>query len=286
MDLPAGAAGKAFRLRPPAEAWTRAMAGVAPATYRILMIHADRDRIKALRFSPKPDLIVGLGDDYHEPPGSADQADGVPLVYPGEIGRVLLDVTLVRTANGPILTRYKPVPLQGSKSAPEAMRDKEVLAIIQGHRKTVQELGMLEELANQRTLPNGLRYVGAKACAECHTDENDKCAKHAHSHAWQTLIDAEKREGWPVTHYPECVSCHVVGYGSKSGFVSPQKTPGLLNVTCENCHGPGSAHVAAGDGNVKMPQKATVKVCTECHNFEHSPQFDYSKYWPKIAHGK
>ena len=108
--------------------------------------------------------------------------------------------------------------------------------------------------------------------------------KHAHSHAWQTLVDAEKREKWPVTHYPECVSCHVVGYGYKSGFVTPEKTPKLLNVTCENCHGPGSIH--AGDDSKAIPvAKPTSTSCTQCHNFEHSPKFDFTAYWKKIRHG-
>ena len=127
--------------------------------------------------------------------------------------------------------------------------------------------------------------MGGSECAECHDDDADKCKEHAHSRAWQTLIDAEKREKWPVTSNPECVSCHVVGYGYKSGFVNPKKTPELLNVTCENCHGPGSLHSA--EETVPMPApKPGPKVCTECHNFEHSPKFDYTEYWKKILHGQ
>jgi hypothetical protein len=142
---------------------------------------------------------------------------------------------------------------------------------------------MLERLASQQSLPNGLEYIGSKSCADCHEEDSETCAKHAHSHAWKTLIDAEKREGWPVTHYPECVSCHVVGYGQKSGFISPKKTPELLNVTCENCHGPGNKHVET-DGDWPM-QAVEVKTCTACHNFEHSPKFDYGKYWKMMEHG-
>ena len=26
-------------------------------------------------------------------------------------------------------------------------------------------------------------------------------------------------------------------------------------------------------------------VCTQCHDFEQSPDFDYSKRWPLIQHG-
>ena len=284
MRLPEGAKRpRASSCCPPKQGWKRALEGVDPATYRVVMIHADRDAIRKLRFTPKPDLIVAVSDDYVEPPSRADEAHGVPMVYTGEHGRILVDVTLARTPQGPVLTRYKRVLLEASKTAPNAMRDGTALAKILGHRNMVRDVGMLEMLANQRAIPGGLTYVGGKRCAECHEDEDTTCGKHAHSRAWQTLVDAEKREGWPVTHYPECVSCHVVGYGEKSGFVTPKQTPKLLNVTCENCHGPGSAH--ADDDSKPMPHKPSVKTCTKCHNFEHSPKFDYQKYWKKITHG-
>ena len=283
MSLPAGTPAKMFKLLPPAAAWQKAMTGVDPASYRILMVHADRETIQKLTLTPKPDLIVAVNHDHVEPKSQVDHANGVPLVYTGVHGRVLLDLTLTRSSNGPMITRLKPVPLKGSLTAPSAMRDKTTSAVILGHRQTVKEDGMLERLASQQSLPNGLQYVGSESCADCHEDDSDACGKHAHSHAWKTLIDAEKKEGWPVTHYPECVSCHVVGYGQKSGFISPQKTPELLNVTCENCHGPGNKHVKT-DGDWPM-QAVEVKTCTVCHNFEHSPKFDYGKYWQMIEHG-
>lgn len=283
MELPAGETAKKYKLLEPAQAWQRAMKGVAPATFRVLMVHADREVIKTLELSPKPDLIIGVNHDYLEPKSRADEARGVPLVYAGVHGRVLLDVTLTRGAEGPVLTRMKIVPLKGSITAPTAMRDPDASTIILGHRQSVKEDNLLERFASQFELAKGQSYVGSERCADCHEDASDDCGKHSHSHAWKTLIESEKKEGWPVTHYPECVSCHVVGYGYKSGFISPKKTPNLLNVTCENCHGPGKLH-AASDGAVAMA-KVEVKTCTDCHNFEHSPKFDYSKYWKMIMHG-
>ena len=283
MSLPKGERSKNFKLADPVAAWQQAMRGVADNTYRVLMVHADRDAIKALELAPKPDLIIGVNHDYVEPKNKADKANGVPLVYTGVHGRVLLDLTLARGPDGPMLTRIKLVPLKGSSTAPDAMRDKDASAVILGHRQTVKEDNLLARLAGRKELSGGLAYVGGAACADCHEEDSETCAKHAHSHAWKTLIDAQDKEGWPVTHYPECVSCHVVGYGYKSGFLSPKETPELLNVTCENCHGPGSKHVAS-DGDEPM-QKVEVKTCTICHNFEHSPKFDYSKFWEMIKHG-
>jgi Cytochrome c554 and c-prime len=285
MSLPEGDTARHYKLLSPQDGWARAMQGVADETYRIAMIHADREVIGKLQLSPRPDLIIAVNQEYVEPPPRAQSANGVPMVHVGVHGRLLLDITLVRGPDGGVLTRYAPVALKGSRTAKGAMRDKEALAIILGHRETVKEDGMLERLANQRATRNGASYVGAKQCAECHDDEDAQCASHAHSRAWKTLVEAEAREKWPVTSYPECVSCHVVGYGEKSGFVSPKKTKHLLNVTCENCHGPGGKHVASEDA-ADIVGKPSVRTCTACHNFEHSPRFDYTKYWKKIEHGR
>jgi hypothetical protein len=291
MTLPEGETVQGLELLPPAAAWATAMEGVDPESYRIAMVHAPGIEAKKLRLEPPPDLIVCVGPEHAEPPGTADAAGGVPLVHTGSKGRVLLDVTLVRGPDGPMLTRYQPVPLEGSKTAKDAMQDEAALAVIHGHRTEVAEENLLEKMAGQQALAEGQGYVGDQGCAECHDQEAAKCLEHAHSRAWKTLIDAEKREEWPVTKYPECVSCHVVGYGKKTGFITPEKTPKLLNVGCETCHGPGKKHVdeggdpefilGSGDGN-----EWQLRSCLQCHNFEHSPKFEYDSYWKKIEHGK
>ena len=91
------------------------------------------------------------------------------------------------------------------------------------------------------------------------------------------------RYGWPVTHYPDCVTCHVVGYRYQSGFVNPEETPELKDVGCEQCHGPGSKHVE--DDTVKMTTRG-VDSCIECHDFEQSPGFaeSYQQRWKEIEH--
>src|SRR6185312_9998287 len=61
-----------------------------------------------------------------------------------------------------------------------------------------------------------------------------------HSHAYQTLVDAKHPS---LRQYDgECIVCHTVGFGYKSGFTDAIKTPHLENVGCESCHGPGSLH--------------------------------------------
>ena len=119
----------------------------------------------------------------------------------------------------------------------------------------------------------------------------DVWQKSKHAGAWETLERAQKdtdRYGWPVTEYPDCISCHVVGYREKSGFVNHAQTPDLSDVGCERCHGPGSAHVTNPVGNKmgKVGGGFASRVCTECHDFEQTPDFDYNTRWGVIQHGK
>jgi hypothetical protein len=112
-----------------------------------------------------------------------------------------------------------------------------------------------------------------------------------HSHAWQTLVDAEndpKRYGWPVTKYPDCVGCHVVGYGQQTGFVSAEKTPHLQDVGCERCHGPGLDHVQSGGQKAMgiLGGLTPSVMCTQCHDYEQSPDFVYGDRWKVIEHGR
>ena len=86
-------------------------------------------------------------------------------------------------------------------------------------------------------------YVGAKTCAMCHADVAKGFAGNPHA---------------------EMVNLH-----------------GDKGITCENCHGPGSLHVAAGgEGHIFDPAKASpqqvINTCLRCHatvhpNFERSP---------------
>src|SRR5690606_17385946 len=73
------------------------------------------------------------------------------------------------------------------------------------------------------------------------------------SRAYKSLSIGRKgqEKDWiPRIHDPECLACHVTGWDPQeifpydSGFLSEQKSPLLAAQQCENCHGPGSKHVA------------------------------------------
>ncbi|MCC6670853.1 MAG: hypothetical protein IT458_07325 [Planctomycetes bacterium] len=284
----------------PQTAWQRAMAGAAKETFKVLFVHAPPEQIRPLaRLEPRPDLLVGITEAVPEPPREAERASGVPLVFPGSRGRHLLDVWLARGPEGTVVTRYRDLRLEGSQTVPGAMEDHAVREVLAAHRQTVAESGVLEKMANLRPTATGASYAGSAACAGCHTTAYQIWTKTRHGIAWNTLESAERGElkdkagkpryGWPVTRYPDCVGCHTVGYGWKSGFVTAKQTPHLTHVGCESCHGPGSEHILAR--TAKQPAengrmgRADVASCLHCHNSEQTPAFEYKQYWQRIEHG-
>jgi hypothetical protein len=116
-------------------------------------------------------------------------------------------------------------------------------------------------------------YVGMDKCAACHKPATAFWRSTVHASAWKTLVDGGKQADY------KCVGCHVTGYGEVGG-TSLGHTQRFENVQCENCHGPGSAHVA-GKGLEDPPaiQRETPSpVCTRCHNEHHSDTFNYNAY--------
>lgn len=275
----------------PAAAWAKVYEGEPDTKLRIGLVHGSDVQIRKIipDLKPRPDLVIGVDPSYIEPDGAAAMIGDVPLVFTGIRGRVMLDARLWRDGEQPRVA-CETVQLTGSKTLPGGGGDPDVKQVILMHRMNVAEAKVLEQMAEQRPTPNGDTYVGTQQCTSCHPSAAKAWAASKHAHAWQTLVDAEKdpkRYGWPVTKYPDCVGCHVVGYGEKSGFVNYEDTPGLANVGCERCHGPGSGHMLSG-GKKKMGIIGGVlksELCAQCHDFEQSPDFLYGDRWKVIEHG-
>lgn len=288
-----GAADRDVRLLSAADAWRRGLAGCAEATLRVLLVHADPDTVRALAGSlqPAPDLVAGIDDSIAEPPGGPEFVHGVPVVFTGIRGRILCEVALARLPDGPRIG-YSTFPLAGSATKATAGQDLNVRTVLQRHREQVQQERVLQQMAERLPAPGGHRYVGTQRCGECHPSALAAWRDSKHGHAWQTLVLAErddKRYGWPVTAYPDCVACHSTGYGEQSGFRDADTTSHLAAVGCESCHGPGSAHADSAAGAVKMGRVGNglaPLVCIRCHDFEQSPGFDYGTRWAQILHGR
>jgi hypothetical protein len=139
-------------------------------------------------------------------------------------------------------------------------------------------------------------YIGAAKCKMCHNKEltgqqYKLWSESAHAKAWKTLGEAKaleigKKKGIanPQTD-AKCLKCHTIG-------ATADKTLQAEGVSCEACHGPGSAYkspaimkdlAAAKKSGLIVPDK---KLCEKCHNPE-SPTykpFDFASFSKKIAH--
>ena len=153
------------------------------------------------------------------------------------------------------------------------------------------------------------KYVGVAKCKMCHKGAKKgrqyeiwKASKHAK--AYETLKSEEskkiaQKKGLKVPPYeaPECLKCHVTGYGAdKSLFMKSFKIED--GVQCEACHGPGSDYrkmkimkdrkkaIEKGLDPISVSDGSAEKWCRRCHN-EESPVFkgfNFKEMWAKIAH--
>lgn len=148
------------------------------------------------------------------------------------------------------------------------------------------------------------KYIGSEKCAKiCHKKEKkgsqlEIWQKSNHSKAFSVLATPEAKEifknnvgdGDPQKS-EKCLPCHVAGYGlDKSNFAPSYKIED--GVSCEVCHGPGSAYksISIMKNREKFLANGGIlpdeKVCIKCHN-KKSPtfkEFQYEEMVKKIAH--
>jgi 2',3'-cyclic-nucleotide 2'-phosphodiesterase (5'-nucleotidase family) len=129
-------------------------------------------------------------------------------------------------------------------------------------------------LSSQRYQPE--HFVGNQVCARCHQSQAQQWNGTPHARAWRTLVERKKDAT------PDCVPCHVVGFGRAGGFVTEDVTPKMTNVGCENCHGMGTDHNSAIGGTTHRSVAETV--CRGCHDATSSPEFDFAQFRPYIDH--
>ncbi len=128
--------------------------------------------------------------------------------------------------------------------------------------------------ARERDIANS-DFVGNSVCTACHLSAYEIHAKSKHAEAFETLKKKKKEFD------SECIGCHVVGFAEKGGFVSEEKTPQLVGVQCEACHGKRRDHIR--DPKIKSDVKVN---CEACHNSQHSPSFERKSYWERIKHAR
>jgi hypothetical protein len=150
------------------------------------------------------------------------------------------------------------------------------------------------------------QYGGVVTCKPCHLTPKSGAqfkiwSAEKHSKAFETLkTPAAKEVGKKMgiedpSTSDKCLKCHVTGHGVDAKLKGAKLTM-EEGVSCEACHGPGSAYKGQKvmkdifDGKVDGAKHGLVEqseaLCTKCHNKE-SPTykpFDYKAAVAKIAH--
>lgn len=123
----------------------------------------------------------------------------------------------------------------------------------------------------QTVAPAAEDYAWAAACKDCHAKYYEAWDKTKHATALRRLSDGDRTK--------DCVNCHVTG---PKQLLEKDVNAGIQ---CEECHGPGKAHiVAAAAGNAKpghIVRKPSEKMCVDCHS-DKSPHFKFFSY-PALA---
>jgi len=262
----------------------------------VLLAHADMDETLALakRF-PEFRLVVTAGGPP-EPPSKPARVEGSGALLV-EVGEKGMDAVVVGIFDDPEQpTRYQRVPLDSR--FPGTAEMKALLVAYQEELKRAGWSGLgLRSLPHPQSELNG-RFVGSKACKDCHEESYDIWKKTGHAKAYETLVELDP----PRQFDPECISCHVIGWNPQKyypydgGYTSLEETPHLIDVGCESCHGPGGAHVAAESGSdeqlqIKLQEAMVItkeesrqRQCFTCHDGDNSPDFDFDTYWPDVEH--
>jgi len=198
---------------------------------------------------------------------------GTMASYAGEQGQHLGVLRVALASNGKVADAVCSVASLG----PEVREQPVMFKAVKAFEDAYNERMRVEERSARLDVDDDPvdHFVGEQVCARCHATESQQWRTTAHSLAWETLQRVKKDAT------PECIPCHVVGYRKAGGFETGVRSPQLVNVQCENCHGMGTQH---GDDWLER-QKVDEGTCRTCHNQERDPEFDFAAKFPLIVHG-
>lgn len=268
--------------------------------FRILLSHASlEESAKFAQEVPGFDLVItsgGFGEPTYKPepiPGTKSMMIqvGTKGMYAGLVG-------LYNDPKAPI--RYQRIALSSQFEDSNRM-----MKLFHGYQDQLKALDLAGLGLRPLTHASNREFVGTERCGECHTTAHDIWKETGHAKGTDDLVNPPER-GSVARHFdPECISCHVTGWNPQEfhpyqgGFVSVTKTPHMMQNGCENCHGPGSGHVEAEDGDdeslqekmreeMKLPLDRARDKCLECHDIDNSPDFHnegaFEAYWEKVKH--
>jgi hypothetical protein len=272
---------------------------------KILIAHASLDETRDIvkRF-PYFDVVLTSGG-YGEPTYRPETVPGIKtqIVQAGAKGMYAGIVGLFHDVSQPI--RYQRIAL--SSQFEDSPRMLTLFSKYQDELKAKSDDSFAMLGLRPLTHPTQREFVGSEKCGDCHTSAFEIWKNTPHHHATDSIVEPPERS-MPRHFDPECLSCHVTGwnpqkvYPYRTGFVSLELSNHLTGNGCENCHGPGSQHVAAETGDIdttkeeletfrnqmKLTLDRAQDKCLECHDIDNSPDFHktgaFEEYWEKVKH--
>ncbi len=276
-------------LKRPGDVLPRVLAELEPKSdYQVLMVQGPPRMARTLAESyPGFDVVVSTSEYVdvltHDPEminggrtlflqvGQKGKYLGAIGLYPGESERIRPAIVTLNTQfDGPA------APMR------QLIRD--------DYREALRQMGVVADYVRHDYVGGvpGARFVGAETCKSCHPNTFMKWSTTKHARAFESLLHDKKPN---VIYDAECITCHTTGFEYTSGYRSPETTAYLQGNQCENCHGPGSKHIAEPDraeyrtAMALTPEKADRgQLCQHCHDGDNSPKFEFGGYYPQIAH--
>ncbi|GIW89878.1 MAG: hypothetical protein KatS3mg109_0310 [Pirellulaceae bacterium] len=266
----------------------------------VLLAHATRgETLELARAVPHFDIVVTAGGAETPPLEPEPLGQGRLLLWVGAKG--MYAAVLGFFPEEAQRWRYQRVPLDSRFADARPMLD--LMAVYQ---RQLERLGLEGLGLKPLPHPSGRQFVGSETCGDCHTKAYAVWKNTPHAHATDSIVHPTERSEIPRHFDPECLSCHVTGWNPQrftpyaSGYWSLESTPKMVGNGCENCHGPGSAHVEAEEGGasdelleqlreeMRLVLAGAEKKCIECHDLDNSPDFHrpgaFEHYWQQIAH--
>ncbi|MCS6849555.1 MAG: hypothetical protein NZ700_00120 [Gemmataceae bacterium] len=275
----------------------------------VLLYHGTLEEAKACAAKFPQFQVIVTPSRESEPPSVPDKFGSSLIITVGHKGRYVGVVGAFRNkTKGGFDLHYQLAPLgENLETPPDKADSNPIMVLMEEYARQVKDMNMLSRYPKtkhpiQVQFPEA-EYVGSEACKSCHRESYKVWENSAHSHAYQTLVDATHPS---LRQYDgECIVCHVVGFEYLTGFRDEKTTPDLINVGCENCHGPGSVHLA--DKNNKQihdlmnpfrpppgedPTSPEAKrrllhidqSCQKCHDIDNDVHWNFEKKWPKVVH--
>ena len=300
-----------IEFKKPAQAVAEAHAQFTKAkcSLMVLLCYASTEETKAIAMSSaqaRDFRVVITAGGADEPALEPIRIPGTRsfMVQTGKKGMYVGVLGVFPASNVPM--RYERIPLDKRfKDSPDVLQS---LTNYQQQLETIYKKDWSKLVMKPVDHPTGRKFLGSAACQDCHETAYEKWLTTPHHEATHSISNPTERSDIPRHFDPECLSCHVTGWNAQdyypyvSGYTELEASKHLHGNGCENCHGPGSAHVAAENGDddltdaqiesirksMVLPLASAQERCLTCHDLDNDPNFHeegaFEKYWKQIEH--